>query len=39
MTDAIHHPDGPDTPDDHQRAVETCKHATDALETGPQDSA
>ena len=40
MTDDIHSSDdGEQRPNDTQHAVETCKHAMDALETGRQDSA
>ena len=40
MTDDTRHPaDATDHPDNQQQAVEACQHATDALETGPQDPA
>ncbi|WP_272913457.1 hypothetical protein [Halococcus sediminicola] len=40
MTDDIHSfDDGEQRPNDTQHAVETCKHATDALDPAPQDSA
>lgn len=31
MTDDTHPTDAEDRPDDHQRAVEVCEHALDAL--------
>jgi hypothetical protein len=35
MTNDTRHPDGTETnPDDHQRAVEACQHAADALSNG-----